>query len=253
MTNGDLYNLALTILRKESRGNIIKPDRFTYLLKLCHHEYYNQQIEKWDVSQTVHDSLRPFLVHNEVLTFALIVDGSAACTLTPGLPPAAPSKTYRNLVSAISNVNSKCDIVTPIEWVHRQDDDITGPSATHPIMMVGSSYLHILPSSVTGATVTYLREATSEPFFDYYIDAQRNIQYLTPAQVYNLDTSEVYRTGIVDGGAGDPVTAISIELEWADYDKMKILNMILEKLGVSLSDQGVAQYSMVKEQQQNTA
>ncbi len=251
MTNEDLYKLVLTILRKESRGNIIKPDRFSYLLRQAHHEYYNQQVEKWDISQTVHDSLRPFLVANEGLT---VTTGSIALspgTPLPGTPPAEPSATYRNLIGAyVVTTLAKFDVVTPQEWLDRIDDELTAPTVANPIIMATPTTYEILPATgIATAYVSYLKEADYDPFFDYYIDAQRNIQWMdVNGQPYNLQASEVYRDGTTSGD----VTSINRELEWADKDKMNILYILLEKIGVSL-DPNVAQYGMVKEKQTNVA
>jgi len=246
MTNQDLYKLALTVLRKESRGNIVKPDRFTYLLKQCHHEYYNQQIAKWDATQTVHDSLKPFLVTHEALTFAA---GSHTYS-TAGTPPTAPSKTYRRMVSAYAGTTlAEFDIVTPQEWGERIGDSLTVPTAADPVLLVGPTTFKILPATITTVHVSYLKTADYEPFFDYYIDANRNIQGMstTYGAAYVLTASQVYRDGTTSG----TVNSINRELEWGDHDKVNIFSMLLEKLGVSLSGE-IAQYAMAKEQQQNT-
>jgi len=247
MTNEDLYKLTLTILRKESRGNIIKPDRFSELLEQCHQEYYNQQIEKFDVSQTVHDSLRPFIVENEGLT---VTTGSIA--LDPGTLPGEPSATYRHLIGAYAvTTNARFDVVTPQEWIERQNDELTAPTVTHPIIMVTSDSYKILPATgIVTVYVSYLKEADNEPFFDYYIDCNRNIQWMgVNAATYLLAPDEVYRDGTT---SGNTVTSINRELEWADKDKINILSFLLEKLGISLSGE-LAQYAIAKEQTQNVA
>lgn len=240
MTNEDLYKLTLTILRKESRGNIIKPDRFSELLKQCHHEYFNQQIEKFDVSQTVHDSLKPFLVVDDTATFATGVEDLSDLTYT-----------YRNAIGArVTATDAPIDIVTPQEWNYRMDDELTQPTASDPMLVVDTDALRIRPTTVTEGYFSYIKEADYEPFFDYYIDAKRNVQGMPEdaGDTYNLGSGEVYR----DGTSAGTVTSINRELEWADFDKIRILSFLLEKLGVSLSGD-IAQYAMAKEQQQNTA
>ena len=240
MTNEDLYKLTLTILRKESRGNIIKPDRFSELLKQCHHEYFNQQIEKFDISQTVHDSLKPFLVVDDTATFATGVEDISDLTYT-----------YRNAIGCrVTSNDVPVDIVTPLEWNERMDDELTQPTASNPMMVVDTDALRIRPITVTEGYFSYIKEADNEPFFDYYIDAQRNIQGMSTTYdaSYTLNANEVYR----DGTSSGAVKSINRELEWEDYDKIRILSFLLEKIGVSLSGD-IAQYSMAKEQQQNTA
>ena len=239
MDNHDLYKLTLTILRKEGSGNIIKPDRFTELLKQCHHEYYTQEYDKWDVTQKVHDSLRPFLVVDDTATFTTGVED---------LDDLAYS--YRHISSArVTTDDTPIDIVTPLEWNYRMDDELTQPTLEDPVMIVDTDALRIRPSSITEAYVTYLKEADNEPFYDYYIDANRNVQWMgVNGATYTLGANEVYRDGTTSG----TVTSINRELEWADKDKINILSFIIEKLGVSLQG-GITQYALQKESQQNIA
>jgi hypothetical protein len=240
MTNEDLYNLTLTILRKEGRGNIIKPERFTWLLRQCHLEYFNQQYEKFAVSQTISDSLRPFHVGEDEVTF-----GSGTVALS------SLTKSYFHMVSArVSATNNRVDIVMPMEWDERIDDELTQPTVTDPIMGIGETELRILPDSITDVKLSYLKLADEDPFFDYYIDAQRNVQWMGVfGTQYTLQAGEVYRDGTT---SPTQVESINRELEWGDQDKVNILSMILEKIGVSLSAD-IAQYAMAKEQQQNVA
>lgn len=320
MNNSTLYNLVHTILKKETKGRSITPDRFTYLLQQCHLEYYSQQYEKWAGSQTLLDSLKPFLVVDGSFTF------SAASTAISQL-----SNTYKHLVAArMNSTDYKIEIVTPAEWNEWTDDVVMQGTSRYPIMTVDNSNFIIAPYSAeaqgikvsylvdldgvkfasgtttsttsdrlvdstasftttvevgmtvynttdsTTATISAINSATNLqlssdimtsgeayviiqdddatdfilPYFDYYIDSNKNVQYLTNGQSITLTSSDTYR----DGTAGDGSTVFvgtSHELKWKDGDKMNILSLILEKIGVSLSSMDISQYAMAKEQQQN--
>ena len=84
-----VYDIIHAVLKKESRGNIIKPERFTYILQQANLEYFNQQYEKFAASQTIQDSLSPFIVVDESVSFTT---GSAATSTL--------SSTYIHLISA---------------------------------------------------------------------------------------------------------------------------------------------------------
>lgn len=238
MNNGDLYDIILTVLKKESRGNIIKPDGFTDLLVQSHYEYYNQQYEKWAASQTITDSLKPFLIIDEEW------DITGATFLYSAL-----NETYKHAVSARTDGDVRVEIVTVNEWNEWYSDVIMKGTATSPLMVMQSDGAKVQPDSVGTLYFSYLHKAQYEPFFDYYMDAYGHVQYFVNAAQHTLAAGEVYR----DGTATGTVTSISRELEWEDFDKVNIISIILEKLGVSLQAQDITQYAMAKEQQQNVA
>ena len=70
MNLGAIYKIVLADLKKEGRGNVVTPSRFTDFLVQCHLEYFNQQVAKWAATQTIQDSLRPFLVLDEFSFFS---------------------------------------------------------------------------------------------------------------------------------------------------------------------------------------
>jgi hypothetical protein len=59
----------------------------------------------------------------------------------------------------------------------------------------------------------------------------------------------VYR----DGTASGSVTGVSHELKWGNQDKMNIVSMLLEKIGISMQSPEITQYAMALEQKQNVA
>jgi len=239
MNNGRIWDIVHTILKKESRGNILKPDRFSDLLEQCNLEYYNQQYEKWAGSQLILDSLQPFIVLDEDVTFTA---GSATIE-------SALDEDYKHLIAARhATSNAKVDVVSPNEWNEWIGDVVMTGTASYPLLTANSTALKVYPASITSLTVSYLRKPTT-PIFDYYYDAQYKVQYLTEGQsAYTLLTGEVGSGGET---AGTEVTSTSIDLEWNDFDIVNIISLILEKVAVSLSAPDIAQYAMGLEQKQN--
>ena len=134
------------------------------------------------------------------------------------------------------------DIVTDEEWKWRRQDFITAPSANYPIARITADELHVLPKSIDYVRMFYLR-LPATPFYDYYIDANYNVQGLAVGATRVLTTGETGRSG---EEADETVTSATVEMEWGDVDQIKILNRILAKLGVSMDEQLVAQYAQSK-------
>lgn len=137
------------------------------------------------------------------------------------------------------------DVVTDEEWTFRRIDALTAPSATYPIAKIAGEGLYVLPSSLSKVILTYLK-SPSTPFFDYYYDDDYNIQYLSASGTHLLTTGETGRLGET---AGSTVISSTVELEWEDTEKIKILHRIVTKLGVSMDEQLVAQYATAKEKE----
>jgi hypothetical protein len=161
------------------------------------------------------------------------------------------SITFRLEIMASDDVGKfyPVDIVTDEEWIFRRRDALTVPSWTYPIARISGEYLYVSPIfSLTTAPnlILHYLKAPSTPFFDYYYDDDYNIQYLSASGTHLLTTGETGRLGET---AGSTVTSSTVELEWEDTEKIKILHRIVTKLGVSMDEQLVAQYATAKEKE----
>src|SRR6056297_870435 len=139
MTNGDLWDLVHVVLKKESRGNILKPSEFSDLLRQCHLEYYNQQYEKWAASQTAIDSMQPFVELDEIQTITLSKVALADLDYD-----------YQHLIAARrfdyalgQTWFNQYDIVTPRQWTEWQSDPVMVASSLYPILTVDNTNIHV--------------------------------------------------------------------------------------------------------------
>lgn len=242
MNNGQIYNTVVALLRKEARGNIVKPERFTSLLQLCHWELYNAEYQKYKDSKDYLSSLRPFIVTGESIT---VIDGEFAIS---GL-----AKGFQHLISArVANGGYTCDIVTPDKFDNFYDDPLMGGISSNPLMTVDGTNLKIHPITTTpgqSIKVSYLKKPDNDPYFDYYIDSNRNIQYIEEGATLNVPSGAVYR----DGSTG-PITegtSLSYDLVWDDPEISIIINMMLAKLGVTLSEPSLVKYATDRTEQTN--
>lgn len=244
---------------------MIKPADFTPLLQKAHLEYYNQQYEKWAGSQTIMDSLSPFVVVDEAL---LVESGTTA--------PSDLAHTFKHLIGAYVSTyadagpgvtyptNVRVDIVTPMEWSAWYGDPVMQGTTQYPVMTYDGSVFRFYLSGPSGANlkISYLVECDEDtalngtdtstdfylPFFDYYLDANYTVQYLSNGTSHLLTAGEVARDGST---SGTTVTGKSHELKWADYDKVNIVSFILRELGIGLQSADISQYAMALEQKQN--
>lgn len=131
------------------------------------------------------------------------------------------------------------DVVTDEEWITRRYDELTKPTAEYPICMIADGNIYVAPKAVNNIFLYYLRQPT-DPFFDYYIDANLNIVPMAVGTSHTLGAGEEYRDGTTTGAK----TSTTVELEWEDIDQIKILHRLLAKLGVSMDEQLVAQYAI---------
>lgn len=148
-----------------------------------------------------------------------------------------------SITTSLTEDNLKqIDLVTDEEWVERRLDALTKPTADYPVAKLMGGSIFVYPTSIENILLYYLRVPTT-PFFDYYIDANLNIQAMSADTDYVLDAGETYR-GEAVLVSSETKSSLTVELEWDEIDQIKILHRILAKLGVSMDEQLVAQYAL---------
>lgn len=230
MTVSQIYTTILHQLRKESKGLAVSPDAFTDLLRVESLALFNEYYKSFEAVQEVTDALRPFK-----LTSALSFTADGQTQSGKSTLPVD----YKHVSAIETTAGRRVDIVTEEEWVERRLDSITAPSVYYPIARIAGESIFILPAGITTATLYYLKTPT-DPFFDYYIDANGNIMPLAVGATYTLQAGEVYR----DGTTAGLKTSVTVELEWEDNEQIKIMEGILAKLGASMNEQLVAQLAV---------
>ena len=176
MNNGLIYNLLNTIIRKEKEGQTISPEQFTELLQMCSWEKANSDYSNFEQNQIITDSFKSLKSQETVAIAAGIGDISSITD-------------YWHATNAYHSITgyprTPIDIVTDVEYNFRSFSDLEAPSTTWPILKIEADQVVVNPSTITSIEFQYLREPDT-PFFDYYIDADDNIQYLTVGQQYTL-------------------------------------------------------------------
>ena len=238
MNNGLIYNLLNTIIRKEKEGLTFTPEQYTELLQMCSWEKANADYSYFEMNQVITDSLK-----------SLKTESPVSITSGEGNVPTSPE--YWHATNAYhSNATYSLipiDIVTDVEYKEKSFSDLERPTEVYPILKIVNDKIIVNPDTITSIEFEYLKKP-DEPFFDYYIDADDNIIYLQPGEVYTLKVDEEYRNGTT--GAGTDVTSISVELSFPEGERVQVLYMILEKMGVSLNEADALQYGIAREQKE---
>lgn len=234
--NGQIFNNLNTIIRKEKEGQTISPTQFTELLEMTSWEKANADFNQYEQTQVISDSLNA-------------LEKSYGLTISSGVGDLTEIADYWHILTATHSQGTKSetpiDVLTEVEWPEYIFSDLTSPTLEYPVLTIRNDEVGVSPNTITNVFVRYLK-LPDTPFFDYYYDANDVIQYLQPGQQYTLQAGEEYRDGTTSG----QVTSISVELSFPEGERVQVLYMILEKLGVSLNEQDALEYGMAREQKE---
>ena len=85
---------------------------------------------------------------------------------------------------------------------------------------------------------------------DYYYDGNDNLVYLVAGGSHTLAGDEIGPNGEV---APTLINSTTVELEWREDDKIRIIAKILEKAGANLKAQDTVAISNMIQQRENKA
>lgn len=239
--NGVIYDVANDLIRKEKEGNTFTPEQFNRILLTCSWEKANEEYKKFEESHIITDCLRP-LEKSKINTAS-------------GPPGSVASSTvvltdYWHFVSAkASGVGA--DVLTTNQLSEQLNNPMLFPESWCPVCHYSSSgpfmYFSFFPSGGISYEVIYLNPP-NEPYFDYYINVNDKIVYLDVGESYTLQSGEEYRDGTTSG----TINSISVELSYPEQDRIDVMYKVLQKMGVALTDELAAQYSLSREVKEET-
>ena len=259
MNNGDIWDLINLVIRKEKEGGSIKVEQIGNLLTWASEEFKLALYRKYEEDQEETDSIRAV---KETEIIYVDVDG---LYLLSGL-----SETYWHHSSAYYTLNGNVRRIEPVtdkEYVERMESDLLQPTAERPIMLYLSNHILFEPLRATPSEpllvpvqYSYLR-LPATPVYDYFRDSDDKIRYLESTWSI-AENGANYDVHNALGGGGSaiysdvthltaqvfPYNSLSEELDWIDEDKIYIIYLILQKLGVKIELPAVLQYSLLKEQ-----
>jgi hypothetical protein len=109
-----------------------------------------------------------------------------------------------------------------------------------PVGVIEGSTITVYPTNATELQLSYIRIPVT-PIYDYYMDQYGTEVCMAASTTHALGTGEIGSLGQTSG----TVSSLTVELEWDDYVHPQIAIRILEKLGVSLRESDIIQYSQL--------
>lgn len=232
--NGSIYQNVNRILNKDASGGEFSPEDMTIMLRLCSIEKDNADYKQYEISQLITDSIRD-------------LEASATISLTAGVGALPVDYWHTKGCGSVIISGYSADVVTDKEWHERFYSHALLPKSWCPMARVVGSNIQVYPTS-SNCTFEYFKKAT-EPYFDYYLDADDNVVYLQQSASHLLLTGETY-IDKDDGTVRSSGYTISsgenksVELHFPESERIDVMYRILQKLGVSLNDELKIQYGI---------
>ena len=239
----DVYQYLLDEIRSDSRGLSVEPSEFNRLIRLVNQELYDQRIGNFETDLENMDSLGWFKVHNYGID------------LTAGIGT-LPTNYYQVIGRPRildGTTTRRVDVVTEFEYGAREDDFLTGSSATYPYCRIGGIngsgqlQIRVSPTTTTKIWIDYLKSLTV-PFLDYMVkdDTLVRTDFAETATLQSVPVGYTSRDGTV-GGAGVTITSLTKNLKWDDGDLSLIITKLVNRVAKQLPDELLLQTSTVEQ------
>jgi len=216
MNNLDLYKYVNFIVSEDAYGNTFNPSEFDNLLKILSISYHQRLVLQYEADKIQTHSIRRFKTDST----QPVVDGLAS------LPA-----DYHYLSTALAQYESDGEYkysVLPIlsdeAFALRLKSPIKRATEKNPFCRIKVNKLEVLPEIISFVRVMYIRKPLV-PNFVLTLDADDNPTVYTSQSI--------------------------VELDFEDYDKIKIAHEILSLRGVNLKEPNLVQFAEILKQQEN--
>lgn len=238
LNNGELYKLFCYIANKTSLGGYANPDNFNLSLKT------NSIILLRELTGITNDFNFGVPVSRRQKGMSYLLDDKTNkfkkkgnISFSSGIAT-LPNDYFRFDSLRTTGAQEDVELLFSSEVSHRLSNYIDAPDTEFPACEIIGSSVYIYPPTISSGSLVYYRYPEVAKY-DFYIDADGNVQYLEVGQTYTLKANEVGSAGQTSGN----VVSTSVELEWDDPEKIDIIWLCLKQLGVNLSRQDLYQIS----------
>jgi len=143
------------------------------------------------------------------------------------------------------------DVITSLELPVRLADELTKPTVTHPVAIIGGakvtdlSQITVYPDTITTLQVSYLK-IPAIPLLDYYILSTGQYYYLAVDEDgVTIPVGAVYSDGVTVNPS--TVDSLTVNFEWHEDETPILINMVLQKAGIILESQMPIEYGIAKQ------
>lgn len=230
------YQLNIT-----KSGNQLNPPEYNNLLEAQYLAYFRIKIKEYRQRQRDNDGNLSMLFY-DMLT-SLSTKGDVTITTGAGAMPATYGA-WNEAYGTYDGISKRIELITEEERVRRNNDMMSRPFEYFPACVVRGETLTVYPNNITPVTLIFYTKPL-QPVFDYYIDADGKVVYMTEGQT----GVSVPTGGRTSAGVSGPVTINSntIELDFPDDMHEDFANYLLSIIGVKI-DMNITQIAEAKKQ-----
>ena len=153
------------------------------------------------------------------------------------------------VTSGSKTINNPIKIINEDQLADRLVSQITEPSSTSPIAILGDggNKIQIFPESAHSGQMMYL-ERPIKPLFSYVVDGRTIVHNSSTSATSNQTATNALtdQNGTTIAAGGSYTLSASTNLNWPEDCMNDVISRALTLLGVHLEDMGVQQYSELK-------
>lgn len=233
-----IYDTIQVILRKDQKGNAFNISEFNKIAPVANFSLYNFYASKIEEDQDITEDLMGFMTLGEEISLTAGVGDLPAYGRMLGKP---------YVVSGSDTI--RVDLITNLELADRLADELTKPTATDPVAIIGGktgtdNHITVYPVSISSVFINYL-SIPATPVLDYYIASNGLYVYIDAgATGVSVPSGAMYSDGTPGPTSVDSKT---VDFEWNSEQTPAILSGVLQKAGLVLNEQVAIEYGIARE------
>lgn len=224
MTVNEIYELLHYITKKNVSGKTYKPDEYNRALEYATISLYDKEYAKYEETQKATDTLKRF--RKRIIAYQC----------TNGKVLFSDISDYAHF-SSMSYMGNAIEAIGDDEYVERKNSVILKPTVKNPVGVFYGDFIQLYPE-LPYVDIYYLRKPINA-VYDYYRNADDIQIYLAPGASHTLTAGETGSAGQTSG----TVNSLSVELDFNEVDHIKMVNELLEHLGLHQFRADVTQYA----------
>lgn len=252
MTLFDIFKNIHVEADKDVLDGWLSPKEFNYLLETCNHSFFNRKMDDLFLKQgQVNKNLLSMKFLRPLMIRETIVPTSGVIDLTPTTGDLSNEFAYwwsAYTTAVYQGQKRKIELVDGAEADDRIHNRLSKPILYNPIAVIDEDNLRLYPKNITSVQLTYIK-VPATPVFDYYVDANHQIQYLAASGSRLLTAGEYGSAGQT---SGTTVSSSTVELSYDSIFHDDFANELRGRLGLRLRDQLVMQDAMTKVQKEDS-
>jgi len=252
INNQFIYDFINYVSGKTQNSNVLTPEQFPTVVHSASLSYFEDLVgdtkeyrpgmpfpsRQDGLTESIDNSLEPFKVILDISTNNPLKVNAQGIAQKPTDFYKRLSLSYWHIENKVSRKLRDILVVNDDAWVNRLSSALSLPTLKQPIANFQNNYIRFYPLVNTRVNFTY-RKLPVKPIYDYYITSIGEYKYLAPGTSHTLLAGEEGSGGETSG----VVASSSVELEWADIDKLNIISKILSLQGINIRDRQIIEYA----------